>query len=109
MATKKLDLLLEAEVAPTGRSRFEKRYYAATGDVVSPGNPENYQLQRNKWGAELRVYFNDSAMASTLRALGVHIEGPRRGYKSGQYKYRFNDNRLWWKMVEAEGMRLGLN
>ena len=109
MATKKLGLLLEAEVAPRGRARFERRYQAATGVVVSPGTPEHYQSQSNKWGAELRVYFNDPAMATALKASGVHVEGPRRGYKSGEYRYRFNDNRLWWKLVEGQGLRLGLN
>jgi hypothetical protein len=109
MATKKIGLLLEAEVAPSGKSRFEKRYQAATGIAVSPGTPEHYQSQSNKWGAELRVYFNDPAMAMALKASGVHVEGPRRGYKSGEYRYRFNDNKLWWKLVEGQGLRLGLN
>ena len=109
MATKKIGLLLEAEVAPTGKTRFEKRYHAATGIAVSPGAPEHYQNQSNKWGAELRVYFNDHAMAMALKASGVHGEGPRRGYKSGEYKYRFNDNKLWWKLVEDQGLKLGLN
>ena len=109
MATKKIGLLLEAEVAPGGKARFEKRYQAATGITVSPGAPEHYQTQDNKWGAELRVYFNDSAMATALKALGVHVEGPRKGYKSGEYRYRFNDNKLWWKLVEDQGLRLGLN
>lgn len=109
MATKKIGLLLEAEVAPSGRARFERRYQAATGIAVSPGTPEHYQSQSNKWGAELRVYFNDHAMATALKASGVHVEGPRRGYKSGEYRYRFNDNRLWWRLVEGQGLRLGLN
>lgn len=58
MATKKIGLLLEAEVAPSGNTRFQKRYLAATGTAVSPGAPEYYQSQNNKWGAELRAYFN---------------------------------------------------
>lgn len=109
MATKKIGLLLEAEVAPSGKARFEKRYQAATSIVVSPGKPEHYQSQANKWGAELRVYFNDPAMATALKASGVHVEGPRKGYKSGEYRYRFNDNKLWWKLVEGQGLRLGMN
>ncbi|WP_295409082.1 hypothetical protein [uncultured Thiocystis sp.] len=110
MATKKIGLLLEAEVAPSGRVTFEKRYYAATGIVVSPGTPEHYQSQINKWGAELRVYFNDHEMATEFKTSGVHVEGPREeGYKSGEYRYRINDNSLWWKLVEEQGMRLGRN
>lgn len=109
MATRKIGLLLEAEVAPGAKARFEKRYQAATGIAVSPGAPEWYQSQSNKWGAELRGYFNDPAMAAALQAYGVHVEGPRSGYKSGEYSYRFNDSKLWWKLVEDQGMRLGLN
>lgn len=109
MATKRIGLLLEAEVAPRSTARFESRYQAATGIAVSPGTPEHYQEQSNKWGTELRGYFNDHGMAAALKASGIHVEGPRRGYKSGEYRYRFNDNRLWWKLVEDQGLLLGLN
>lgn len=102
-------LLLEAEVAPSGQGRFESRYEAATGLRVSPGSPEYYQNQSNKWGTELRVYFNDPGMAAALEASGVRVEGPRRGYKAGMYRYRFNKNRLWWRLVEEYGLRLGPN
>lgn len=109
MQTKKLGLLLEAEVAPRGKARFEARYMVTTGIAVSPGAPEHYQIQKNKWGTELRVYFNDDGLAMTLRAAGLHVEGPRRGYKSGKYKYRINHNKMWWKLVEDYGLRLGMN
>lgn len=106
---KKLGLLLEAEVSPRAKARFEKRYQNAAGKIVSPGKPKHYQIQKNKWGAELRVYFNHSSMATALKASGVHIEGPRKGYKSGAYRYRFNDSKLWWRLVENQGLRLGVN
>lgn len=105
----KLGLLLEAEVAPSAQTRFESRYRKATGLSVSPGSPVYYQDQPNKWGSELRVYFNDPGFASLLRGLGVHVEDPRKGYKAGEYRFRFNDNRLWWKLVEVSGLRLGPN
>lgn len=105
----KLDIFLEAEVAPNSQSRFEKRYFAATKVSVSPGSPEYYQSQANKWGTELRIYFNDPGMAATLSATGTHVERGRKGYRSGQYVYRVNDNNLWWKLVEQQGLRLGLN
>lgn len=100
-------LLLEAEVAPKAQAAFEKRYQAATKHSVSPGSPAHYQNQPNKWGAELRVYFNDPGMAVSLEASGVHVEHPRSGYQSGKYRYRVNDNKLWWKLVEDYGLRLG--
>lgn len=89
-------LLLEAEVPPKGQSRFEKRYKAATQLAVTPGNPKYYQNQPDRWGAELRVYFNDHGMAAALAAMGVHVEHPLKAYKSGKYRYRFNKNKLWW-------------
>ncbi|HEX9987871.1 MAG TPA: hypothetical protein VGE45_05250 [Chloroflexia bacterium] len=102
-------VLLEAEVAPTAQSEFEQHYQTATGVAVTPGHPQHYQSQPNKWGTELRVYFNDPAMAVSLEAQGVHVEYPRRGYMSGEYQYRFNDNKLWWQLVEVYGLRLGMN
>jgi len=105
----KLGLLLEAEVAPRGQSRFAHRYQKATGIAVNPGSTQHYQNQPNKWGTELRVYFTDPGMAVALAGKGVHVEHRRRGYMAGKYRYRFNDNELWWKLVELYGLRLGLN
>ena len=105
----KCGLLLQAEVAPKGQSKFEGRYHKATRVAVTPGNPQHYQEQSNKWGAELRVYFNDPGMAISLEANGVSVEGPRKGYMAGKYRYRFNDNKLWWKLVEIYRLRLGVN
>lgn len=101
-------LLLEAEVNQSGQANFESRYQTLTESIVSPGSPEHYQSQPNKWGAELRIYFNDEAMASDLRKSGIHVEDTRHGYKSGEYKYRVNNSDLWWKMVDI-GLRLGSN
>lgn len=105
----KFGLLLEAEVAPQAQKRFENRYKKATGVAVSPGDPKHYQNQPNKRAAELRVYFNDPGMAVTLAASGIHVEHPLNGYKSGEYRFRFNNNKLWWKLVEDHGMRFGPN
>lgn len=102
-------LLLEAEVAPSGQGRFEKRYQAATGKTISPGTTPNYQSQPNKWGAELRIYFNDPGMAVSLAAHGVKVEYGRAGYLSGKYRYRANSNKLWWELVENHGLRLGVS
>jgi hypothetical protein len=106
---KEVDLLLEAEVAPNQQRRFENRYLKATGQGVSPGKPSYYQSQPNKWGSELRVYFNDPGFAALVESLGVTVEQRRRGYRSGEYHFRFNDNKLWWKLVEKSGLRLGPN
>lgn len=105
----KVGLLLQAEVARSGQARFQRRYRAATGVVVTPGSPKHYQNQPNKWGAELRCYFNDPGTAVALAAAGIRVEYPRRGYMAGKYRYRFNDNKLWWALVEDQGLRLGAN
>jgi hypothetical protein len=105
----RIGLLLEAEVARSGQARFEKRYKTATGVDVTPGRPKHYQNQPNKWGAELRVYFNDPGMAVSLAAVGIHVEYPRRGYMAGKYRYRFNNKDVWWTLVEDHSLRLGPN
>ena len=102
-------LLLEAEVAGGSQERFENRYLKATGVNISPGDPVHYQHQPNKWGQELRVYFNDPGMADCLTASGIRVEHGRSGYLSGEYEYRVNNNSFWWKLVEDHGLRLGLN
>ena len=102
-------VLLQAEVPSTQQKIFEARYLKATAIAVSPGASDHYQDQPNKWGAELRVYFNGESVAGAVKALGVHVEGPRSGYMSNQYSFRFNDNDIWWILVEQCGLRLGPN
>lgn len=100
-------LLLEAEVPPGHQAAFEARYLAATGQVITPGSPRRYHNQPNKWAAELRVYFNDPGMAASLACFVPKVEYGRRGYLSGTYRYRINNNEFWWQLVEQQGMRLG--
>jgi len=100
---------LEAEVAPNGLDRFEARYLAATGKSVSPGREPFYQEQNNKWGAELRIYFNDSDLASQLKVAGYNVEHRNAGYLSDKFKFRVSDNDLWWEFVEKHGATLGEN
>lgn len=109
MANALQGLLLQAEVAPGVQADFEQRYANATGQNVAPGNPPDYQDQNNKWGSELRVYFNDPTLAASFAASGAHVEQGRAGYLSGAYAYRVNNNEIWWDMVENSGLHLGLN
>jgi len=99
--------LLEAEVSASRTAAFESRYLAATSIVVAPGNPPEYQLQPNKWGAECRLYFNSDAVAAHATRLGMHVEGPRP--YNNQFTYRINSVELWWELVETYGFRLGVN
>lgn len=101
--------LLEAEVAPKAQQEFQARYKRATGVAVSPGAPEHYQHQENKWGAELRGYFNDPETADWLEEQGVRVEHREKGYRSGDFPYRFSDNEFWWTLIEQYGLELGPN
>lgn len=102
-------LLLEAEVAPRAQAKFEQRYQAATGQAVTTGNPVHYQNQPNKWGAELRVYFNDPGMAISLAVEGYHVENSLKAYQGQNYRFRVNSKKLWWAFVEDHGLRLGIS
>jgi len=105
LATDKV--LLEAEVSGNVQKRFIARYLTATGISVSPGNPQEFQLQNNKWGAECRIYFNSQAAKSWAESQGIHVESGSP-YQA-DYKYRINYNDLWWELVEVLGFRLGVN
>jgi len=98
---------LEAEVAPKVQSGFQQRYRDATGVNVTPGNPPEYQSQPNKRAAECRIYFNSHVIACAATSLGLSVKTGHT-YKN-QYRYRINNNDLWWELVEQYGFRLGVN
>jgi hypothetical protein len=102
-------MLLEAEVAPRVQARFQHKYQAVTGQAVTPGNPVHYQSQPNKWGEEVRVYFNDPGVAVTLTVDGYHVENSLKAYQGQNYRFRVNSKKLWWALVEHHGFRLGIN
>lgn len=58
---------------------------------------------------ELRVYFNDDVMKDRMARQGANVELNQTGYLSEKYRYRVNDNELWWQLVERDGLRLGQN
>ena len=99
--------LLEVEVSPSRQTDFTERYRAATGTVVAPGDPPEFQVQNNKWGIECRIYFNSDVVAHGFRSMGIHVE-EEMPYRSN-YRYRVNDGKLWWTLVESYGFRLGVN
>lgn len=100
---------LEAEITPNRQDDFQDRYHKATGTSVTTGSHPSYQQQSNKWGAELRVYFNDESARTHFESNGINVEANRSGYKSGEYSYRVNNNDVWWELVETVGLRLGSN
>lgn len=100
---------LEAEVPSGSATTFETRYQKATSDNISPGSPPEYKEQDNKWGKELRIYFNDTSQKAALIKKGFNVETRKSGYLSGEYLYRVNSNDLWWDLVESHGAKLGTN
>lgn len=100
------DILLEAEVNPAVKSHFETQYHTLTGDMPTEG--EFFQLQPNKWGAELRIYFNcDTDLSDEFSDLDIRVEEGRRPYRS-RWRYRINNKEFFWALVTA-GYRLGHN
>ncbi len=96
---------LHAEIAPKFVKEFQDQYFRKTKTRIAPGI--HFQVQPNKYGRELRVYFDASdAQFAALRSDGHHVEGPRDGgYLSGSYRYRINDMGLFWDLV-SDGFRL---
>ena len=100
-------LLLEAEVAPTSLAEFQKKYTALAGNSPTPS--EYFQIQDNKWGAELRVYFDaEDWVCDSLGVLGHGIEDRAGGGYRSEYQYRINSQDLFWHLVK-HGYRLGPN
>lgn len=100
------DVVLEVEVNPNAADRFETRYQAITGTLPELGN--GYQHQENKWGLEVRVYFNSEVdMSDEFTTIDVHVEQANRPYRK-RWVYRVNDREFFWALVDA-GYRLGEN
>jgi len=104
---KPTDTLLDAEVAFAKLGEFQNRFLEATGVSVTPGNPPEFMSQRNKWGTECRIYFNsEEAVAwADTHDIRVEMDQPFRAV----FKYRINNNDLWWELVRDYEARLGRN
>lgn len=103
---KMTDVLLEVEVNPSGASRFEDEYREITGDPPTPGS--GYQQQKNKWGREVRVYFNsEENLKDEFTSIDVCVDHGQRPYRD-QWRYRTNNSDFFWELVRR-GYRLGRN
>jgi len=100
------DVFLEAEVNPKGTGRFEEEYREITGQTPALG--DGYQHQKNKWGRELRVYFNCvEDLEDEFTSLDVYVEQGERPYRN-EYQYRTNNPDFFWALVRL-GYQLGKN
>lgn len=100
------DVFLEVEVNPDAAHDFESEYLDLTGTAPVLGS--GYQHQPNKWGREVRVYFNGEAeLLDDLASVDVHVEQGVRPYRA-RWVYRTNDRDFFWSLIRA-GYRLGEN
>lgn len=99
------DVYLEAECAERRVPKFVDEYWAVTGVYLRPYI--DFQVQKDKYGLEGRIYFNSSPdQVAAVRRAGFTVQGPRsRGYLSDKYKYRIDHNDVFWELIRA-GHRL---
>lgn len=95
---------LDIETHPRRRQSLERRYSQATGQIPVVDNANYYvwEPSTNKWGAELRIYFNGnrSTMPAALQEIRV---APRPGFG---YEHRVNNNDFVWDLIDY-GFLLG--
>lgn len=95
---------LDIETHPSRRESLEAQYITITGEVLHEDNINYYVWDEdtNKWGAELRIYFNGNltTMPTTLGDLR------RTSIPSDKYENRVNKNALIWRLI-ACGFRVG--
>ncbi|WP_141638669.1 hypothetical protein [Halomonas sp. KM-1] len=100
------DVFLEAEVNPDRAAAFEQKCTELTG--APPILGEGYQHQPNKWGSELRAYFNsDVDLFDEFAAIGIEVEHGARPYRENR-RYRVNNAQFVWELL-GRGYRLGEN
>ncbi|MFA5423323.1 MAG: hypothetical protein WC374_05645 [Phycisphaerae bacterium] len=88
---------LDVETHPRRRASFETEFEQLTGIRPEVDN-HNYYVwdeEANKWGTELRIYFNNSENASA--ALRNMIVSPRPNFG---YNARINNNSFVWRLIE---------
>jgi len=96
---------LDAEVPEKAQNAFEDKYRSVTGETPVPGS-EHYVLlhgNANKWGHELRIYFQFPSNGHDSLTFPGDIS-PVASTTPGIL--RINMNTFWWQLVQI-GFRLG--
>jgi len=100
---------IEAEMPSSSKRNFDTRYQNLTG-VSVPITSSSYPYYvwapgTNKWGVELRVYFqSDDTIPNCLQ--NIVTDNGRSGYED--YDARVNNNDVIWELF-ASGFILGEN
>ena len=84
---------IDIESAERSRTSVEARYSRLSGMLLVPG--QNYYLwppQTNKWGSELRVYFDSNQ--NIPQTLSSNVQSPYYD------KSRISDNIFVWSLIQ---------
>jgi len=102
LASNERQTKIDVELPRKSASNFEKQYQEITGVLPIPDNINYYILDHtaNKWGVEMRIYFNSNKNIPSYLARLVVDSRPSSGYNS-----RINNNKLVWKLIR-HGFRL---
>ena len=98
------NVFIEAEGKPSVIEKFIRAYNDEYGHCIDEDEEGIIVLQddANKWGLELRMYFNDkSGIPSAVNVTRT------KGYR-GEYSYRINDIQLIKEMFSL-GYEIGCN
>jgi hypothetical protein len=89
---------LDVETHPRGRNSFESRYEQLAGVQPQEDNHNYYVWDQdtNKWGTELRIYFNGTDHIPVALAEMIVSARPGFGYNS-----RVNNNHFIWRLIEC--------
>ncbi len=98
------EVFIEAEGKPSVIFKFIDHYNSNYGHCIDESEDGIIVLQKdaNKWGLELRMYFNDKSGVPA----GIHVT-KTKGYR-GDYSYRINDIDLINEMFSL-GYEIGCN
>lgn len=98
------NVFIEAEAKDSKMQNFIREYNTRFSEQLSISDNGIITLHdnANKWGLELRCYFNNK----NGFPIGVNITS-NRVYRS-EYSYRFNDVDVIWELFDL-GYRIGIN
>lgn len=102
----KQKIFIDVEATEIKMNEFIKKYnqiYSTSITITDDG----ICLLGNvdKWGVELRIYFND---LSGLPNEWDKRKYRNRNYRSGEFNYRLDDNKLIWYLFD-NGYQIGYN
>lgn len=104
LASPTRNVKLDIETHPRKRESIESKYLELTGEELQEDNVNYYVWEEdtNKWGGELRIYFNGDLEYMPIYLRNIRVTS-RPGYG---YENRINNKDLVWDLIEY-GFRIG--